>query len=413
MAVKSGLSNRHHKRDGAAKASITQALLVWYDTHRRDLPWRAKPGTASDPYRVWLSEIMLQQTTVAAVKPYYAAFLKRWPDVRELATASLDEVLGAWAGLGYYSRARNLHRAAQTIAREMDGACPRSSAELKQLPGIGGYTAAAIAAIAFGERAAAMDANAERVIARLFAVEEPLPKAKPKLASMAEPLVPVERPGDFAQALMDLGSNICSVKNPLCGQCPVALHCRARTMGIAEELPRKAPKRARATKRGAAFVAFDRSGAVYLVRRAETGLLGGMLQPPLGEWSEVFPERARAIEEAPFMGDWVEQSGFVRHVFTHFVLELQVWVARFKSRPNGEGTWLTPKELNGAALPTVMRKVIDHALDQGGPLFEFSLSSPASREAAREGDPFVESRAKSSRKRFPSRRDAVAPRRRE
>jgi len=367
------------------KASVADKLLAWYDSHRRDLPWRAKAGETADPYRVWLSEIMLQQTTVTAVGPYYRKFLARWPDVKTLAAASQDEVLGAWAGLGYYSRARNLHRAAGIVAAEMDGVFPRASGELRKLPGVGAYMAAAIAAIAFNERAAAMDANAERVLARLFAVEAPLPKSKPQLASMAETLVPVERPGDFAQALMDLGSNVCTVKNPLCGQCPVALHCRARAMGIAEQLPRKAPKRARPLKRGAAFVAFDPEGAVYLVRRPEKGLLGGMLEPPLGEWTGAFPKKALAVEQAPFIGNWNEKPGFVRHVFTHFVLELQVWAARFKSRPNGEGTWLTPEQLKGAALPTVMKKVIGHAFDEGGSLFESLLSSPAERTKSARG----------------------------
>jgi A/G-specific adenine glycosylase len=358
-----------HSRPKASKASVSGDVLAWYDVHRRDLPWRAKRGETSDPYRVWLSEIMLQQTTVAAVGPYYRKFLERWPDVAALARASQDEVLGAWAGLGYYSRARNLHRAAKIVCEEFGGAFPRRSAELRELPGIGAYTAAAIAAIAFGERAAAMDANAERVIARLLAFEEELPKGRAKLASMAETLVPEQRPGDFAQALMDLGSNVCLVKNPPCRECPVAVHCRARAMGIAQELPRKAPKRARPLKRGAAFVAFDRQSAVYLVRRPEQGLLGGMLEPPLGKWTEAFPVRAKAVEEAPFVGDWVEKPGFVRHVFTHFVLELQVWAAMFNSRPNGEGTWFTPEQLKSAALPTLMRKVIEHARDEGVPLF--------------------------------------------
>ena len=178
---------------------------------------------------------------------------------------------------------------------------------------------------------------------------------------------------------MDLGSDVCTVKKPLCPQCPIAVHCRARAMGMAEQLPRKAPKRARPLKRGAAFVALDARGAVYLVRRPEKGLLGGMLEPPLGKWSEAFPVRAEAVVEAPFMGNWVEKSGIVRHVFTHFVLELQVWVARFKSRPNGEGVWLLPQELKGAALPTVMRKVIEHALDEGGPLFAVQSSAADER----------------------------------
>jgi A/G-specific adenine glycosylase len=234
---------------------------------------------------------------------------------------------------------------------------------LRKLSGVGAYTAAAIAAIAFGERVAAVDANAERVFARLFALTEPLPKAKAKLASMAEPLVPVERPGDFAQAVMDLGSAICLPKRPLCGQCPIAPHCRGRSMGIAEELPRKPSKRARTLKRCAAFVAFDRDGAVYLMRRPEKGLLGGMLEPPFGKWSKAFPEKPKAVEEAPFVGNWIEKSGFVRHVFTHLVWEVVVYAARFNRRPNGEGMWLTQRELERAALPTVMRKIIAHARD--------------------------------------------------
>jgi A/G-specific adenine glycosylase len=240
---------------------------------------------------------------------------------------------------------------------------------LRNLPGIGAYTSAAIAAIAFGERVAAMDANAERVIARLFAVEEPLPKSRSKLAALAAPLVPEQRAGDFAQALMDLGSGVCTPKRPLCGQCPLAAHCLARMRDIAEQLPRKAAERARPLKRGAAFVALDGRDAVYLVRRPEEGLLGGMLQPPLGAWVEDFPGPQRALEEAPFHGHWVKQSGVVRHGFTHFQLEMEVYVARFAHRPNGEGRWLEGNELSRAALPTVMRKVIQHALEDAGPLF--------------------------------------------
>src|SRR5689334_8973545 len=321
------LKTRQNRRRKQAEASPAAALLAWYDVHKRDLPWRAKPGEAADPYRVWLSEIMLQQTTVAAVAPYYRAFLKRWPNVKRLAAASLDDVLGAWAGLGYYSRARNLHRAAQVVAGEMGGVFPSSAEALRELPGVGSYTAAAIAAIAYGERVAAMDANAERVIARLFAVEEPLPNAKAKLAALAEPLVPEPRPGDFAQALMDLGSGVCVSKKPLCDACPLARFCDARRLGIAETLPRKVPKAARPLKRGAAFVAFDRNGAVYVERRPANGLLGAMLQPPLGAWREDFLHRDEALKEAPFSGTWRKQAGLVRHGFTHFELEMEVYVA--------------------------------------------------------------------------------------
>jgi A/G-specific adenine glycosylase len=365
MAV---LKAKQHRRRATSKARAGDALLAWYDVHRRDLPWRAKPGQASDPYRVWLSEIMLQQTTVAAVAPYYRSFLARWPDVRRLAAASQDDVLSAWAGLGYYSRARNLYRAAQMVTSEFGGVFPDNSAALRQLPGIGAYTAAAIAAIAFGERVPAMDANAARVMARLFAIQEKLPQAKAKLALLAVPLVPKDRPGDFAQGLMDLGSAICLPRRPLCGECPLAADCKARRLGIAENLPVRAAKRARPLKRGAAFVALDGNGAVYLVRRPENGLLGAMLQPPLGAWRANFPDRKTALAEAPFTGAWSKKPGFVRHGFTHFELEMEVYVGRFHARPNGEGIWLPAADIGSAALPTVMRKLIDHALDTDAPL---------------------------------------------
>jgi len=359
----------HHRRASRKKASTTDALLTWYDANRRDLPWRAKPGESADPYRVWLSEIMLQQTTVAAVAPYYRAFLKRWPNVNRLAAASMDEVCGAWAGLGYYSRARNLWRAAQVVANKHGGVFPKTVDDLRALPGVGAYTAAAIAAIAFGERAAAMDANAERVVSRLFAVEELLPQARARLAELGLTLVPEQRPGDFAQALMDFGSLICLAKRPRCVSCAVAQSCTAFRLGIAESLPRKAAKRPRPLKRGAAYVALDGKGAVYLERRPENGLLGGMLQPPLGAWGEAFPKQDRALEAAPFTGAWTKKLGFVRHGFTHFELEMEVYVANFSRRPNGEGFWLGAIELQRAALPTVMRKVLEHALDEDVPLF--------------------------------------------
>jgi A/G-specific adenine glycosylase len=362
-------NSSHHKGSNAKKASAAGHLLAWYDRHRRDLPWRAKPGETADPYRVWLSEIMLQQTTVTAVAPYYRAFLKRWPDVKRLAAADLDDVCGVWAGLGYYSRARNLHRAAQAVVRDHGGRFPRTSGELRALPGVGAYTAAAIAAIAFGEPVAAMDGNAQRVIARLRAVQDQLPKAKAKLASLGQALVPRDRPGDFAQALMDLGSSVCVSKRPRCEACPLASICEGRRRGIAATLPRKAAKRARPLKRGAAFVALDRAGAIYLVRRPEKGLLAGMLQPPLSEWESSFPSTARAVSEAPFSGAWERKPGFIRHGFTHFELELEIYVCRFRSRPNGEGFWLTPPEFARAPVPTVMRKAIDHAVDDDLPLF--------------------------------------------
>ena len=344
-------------------------LLAWYAINKRDLPWRAKAGR-QHPYKVWLSEIMLQQTTVAAVKPYYTAFRKRWPSVRALADAPLDDVLGAWAGLGYYSRARNLHAAARVVTREHGGKFPATAAALRRLPGVGGYTAAAIAAIAFDEPVAAMEANGLRVMARLFAVEEPLPKAATRITELAQTAVPVDRPGDFAQALMDLGSAICTPRAPDCPHCPLNKVCEARRLGLQDALPRKVAKAARPLKRGAAFVAVDARGAIYLERRPERGLLGGMLQPPLGAWNAHFPDMDEAREQAPFTGAWRRRAGVVRHGFTHFELEMEVYVATFRARPNGAGTWIAQDALSTAALPTVMRKVIDHALDEGGPLFQ-------------------------------------------
>jgi A/G-specific adenine glycosylase len=348
-------------------------LLAWYDVHRRVLPWRAPPGRRADPYRVWLSEIMLQQTTVQAVAGYYRKFLTLWPDVGALAAARQEEVLGAWAGLGYYARARNLHAAAKIVAQEMGGKFPTTAQGLRALPGIGEYTAGAISAIAYDERQSAMDANAERVIARLYAVREAMPGAKPKLRALNQALVPQKRAGDFVQALMDLGAAICTPKRPACGTCPWQKDCAAWTLGIQEELPVKAPKAARPLKRGAAFVARDRGGAILLVKRPDKGLLGAMLQPPLGPWSAKFPAAQEAMAQAPFKAAWKKRPGLVRHGFTHFELEIEVYGVTVSKRPRAEGQWLESAMLSTAALPTVMRKIIEHAQD--GPLFAQTSSA--------------------------------------
>jgi len=350
-----------------SKPGLSQKLLAWYDIHRRVLPWRAPKGRRADPYRVWLSEIMLQQTTVQAVGNYYRKFLALWPRVSALADAKQEEVLAAWAGLGYYARARNLHAAAKMVAHEMGGVFPTSAQALRALPGVGGYTSAAIAAIAYDERQAAMDANAERVIARFYAVETPMPKAKPELHRLCAALVP-ERAGDFAQALMDLGSAICTPKRPACGNCPWTDECRARKRGIKERLPVKAPKMARPLKRGAAFVAHDGSGAVLLVKRPDKGLLASMLQPPLGPWTEAFPSSDKALRQAPFAAKWKKRPGIVRHGFTHFELEVEVYVTEVAKRPKLT-MWVEGERLGSVALPTVMRKIVEHGLDNGGPLF--------------------------------------------
>jgi A/G-specific adenine glycosylase len=346
------------------------ALLAWYDVHRRVLPWRAPAGRHADPYHVWLSEIMLQQTTVQAVAGYYRKFLTRWPTVAALAAAPLDDVLAAWAGLGYYARARNLHKCAVEVAQHRGGKFPDTAAELKALPGIGAYTAGAIAAIAFDRREAAMDANAERVVARYFAMDEPFPRGKIRLRQLGHDWVPDKRAGDFAQALMDLGSAICTVKRPACGTCPIAKGCAARAKGIAETLPVKAPQMERPLKRGAAFVAV-RDGAVLLVKRPEKGLLASMLEPPLGPWTEKFPKGAAALSQAPFPADWKKLPGVVRHGFTHFELEIEVWTAPLDGRvkPGHDGKWVPIERLGEVALPTVMRKIIAHALPDNGPLF--------------------------------------------
>lgn len=402
-------------------------LLRWYDRHARVLPWRAAKGVRADPYRVWLSEIMLQQTTVQAVAGYYRRFLERWPDVQALAAAPLDDVLAAWAGLGYYARARNLHAAAKMVAGPLNGAFPKSVDELRKLPGVGLYTAGAIAAIAFDVRAVAMDANAERVIARYFAVRDPLPKAKAELKRRAETILPDARAGDFAQALMDLGAAICTPKRPDCKNCPWTDGCAGRAEGLQEVLPVKGEKPPRPLKRGAAFVVRDAKGAVLLVRRPEKGLLGGMMQPPLGPWTEDFPGPKEALLQAPFRADWKKHAGVVRHGFTHFELEIEVYVAVVPSpnispchsrpsramRGEGKGTqasksgrsstpgspslgsltqsspgmttmfWIEERKLKDAALPTVMRKVIAHGLDEGGPLFSQAKSSGAKSSQAR------------------------------
>ena len=268
---------------------IADAVLAWYDRERRRLPWRAEHGEAPDPYRVWLSEIMLQQTTVKAVLPRYDLFLRRWPDVAALARAELGEVLAAWAGLGYYARARNLHACARVVAERHGGKFPEDEAALRRLPGVGDYTAAAIAAIAFGKRATPVDGNIERVVARLFAVTTPLPAAKTEIRALAETLTPETRSGDFAQAMMDLGATICTPRRPACGLCPVRPDCRGYADGLAEALPYREAKGERPVRRGATFVAVRADGAVLLRERPLHGLLGGMLETPSSPWEEAEP----------------------------------------------------------------------------------------------------------------------------
>jgi A/G-specific adenine glycosylase len=355
------------KRDASACAEPDPNLLLsWYDRHRRRLPWRALPGEAPDAYRVWLSEIMLQQTTVKAVAPYYAKFLKSWPTVRKLAAAKLDDVLKAWAGLGYYARARNLHACAKAVVERHDGRFPDSEAALRELPGVGPYTAAAIAAIAFDRCAVAIDGNIERVIARLFVVETPLPAAKPEIRRLAETLVPQRRPGDFTQAMMDLGATICTPKRPACALCPWMDCCVARARGDQESFPRKAAKIEGQLRRGASFVATraDGQGNQYVLVRSRppNGLLGGMTEVPSTAWSQDFDESA-ALVEAPLKAQWRRLPGMVEHGFTHFPLRQSVYVAKVpaKTRAPAGMRWVALADLPGEALPNVMRKVVAHA----------------------------------------------------
>jgi A/G-specific adenine glycosylase len=336
------------------------AVLAWWDRHRRDLPWRARPGAATDPYKVWLSEIMLQQTTVAAVTPYFSAFLARWPNVGLLAQASSEEVMRAWAGLGYYSRARNLHACAKIIAGAFGGRFPATEALLRELPGIGPYTAAAIAAIAFGQRAAAIDGNVTRVIARLFAIETPLPAAQAEIKARAEDMVPAERPGDFAQAMMDLGAMVCTPRRPSCGMCPLRDVCLGSASGHAEMLPRKAPRPLRPLRRGAAFFVRRRDGAVLVRTRPDKGLLGGMVELPGSLWETDFDE-VLAPSQAPLRAPFRKLESCIDHAFTHFALRLSIYVADVTNNrraPNGY-RWTPARELDNEAFPGVMRKVIE------------------------------------------------------
>ncbi len=334
-------------------------LLAWYDSHRRALPWRALPGQIPDPYAVWLSEIMLQQTTVTAVKPYYEAFLNRWPDVGALAAAPVEEVMKAWAGLGYYSRARNLHACAKAVAGEHGGIFPGDEEALRKLPGIGPYTAAAIAAIAFGRRAVVVDGNVERVVARLWRIETPMPAAKTEMRARAAEITPQLRAGDFAQAMMDLGATLCSPKNPACSLCPLNAHCAAFKVGDAATFPRRAAKTQRPQRLGAVFYLRRADGHVLLRTRPPRGLLGGMTEFPGTLWSADF-DQAQALNHAPVKAAWKKQMRQVEHVFTHFALKLDVYVAQVKASANApEGARFVPEnKLDDEALPSLMRKVI-------------------------------------------------------
>ena len=367
----------------AEQAPIAGPLLEWYDRERRHLPWRAPQGVAPDPYHVWLSEIMLQQTTVKAVTPRYAGFLRRWPTVAALAGAELGDVLAAWAGLGYYARARNLHACARAVVERHGGKFPATESELRKLPGVGDYTAAAIAAIAFDVPATPVDGNVERVVVRLFAVTTPSPQAKGEIRALAATLTPSKRPGDFVQAMMDLGATICTPRRPACGLCPSRSVCRAYAQGLAEALPYRAGKEERPVRRGVAFVAHRDDGAVLLRERPLKGLLGGMLEVPATPWAEGETNAANAWAHAPVEAEWGRLMGRVEHTFTHFHLELDVYRADVDSdvmlneaaRPE-RCRWVARRDLATAALPSVMHKILAHAFETEDRRIRANASSP-------------------------------------
>ena len=340
-------------------AEVSQRLLGWYDRSARVMPWRVAPdarkaGVWADPYRVWMSEVMLQQTTVAAVTAYFQRFIARWPTVADLAAAQDAEVMAEWAGLGYYARARNLLACARAVVRDHGGVFPDSAAGMRALPGVGPYTAAAVAAICYDEPAVVVDGNVERVMAWLFAVQHPLPGAKAELVRLAGLVTPALRPGDHAQAVMDLGATICTPRNPACGICPLLGICEAQRLGIAAELPRKLAKAEKPVRQGVAWVAV-RGAQVLVERRVERGLLGGMLGFPSDGWDG-------STLGAPFAADW-QSLGAVKHTFTHFHLVLQVLVADAAANPTrGEYMQLNPDDL-----PTLMRKAYDLAFPDKTP----------------------------------------------
>lgn len=342
-------------------SKISDKLLAWYDKHHRTLPWRVSPedgkaGVLPDPYHVWLSEIMLQQTTVTAVKPYFDKFLKLWPNISDLAETSNESIMQAWAGLGYYSRARNLKKCAELIENEYKGRFPDNEAELIKLPGVGPYTAAAIASISFQEPVAVVDGNIERVFSRLFTIDTPLPQAKVPIKEKVAKHLSKERPGDFAQGLMDLGSSICTPKKPNCLLCPLQDLCKASKLGTQETYPIKAPKKVKPKRVGAAYVIEDKDGAIYLQKRPETGLLGGMSEVPTTDWNSN-KDGATDVLSAPISADW-QEKGHIRHVFTHFELTLSVYYTSVSKRPYLNGWWSTPTQIAREALPNLMKKAI-------------------------------------------------------
>jgi A/G-specific adenine glycosylase len=338
---------------------LITSLLNWYDCHGRTLPWRVRNGLG-DPYKVWLSEVMLQQTTVVTVQPYFKEFIKRWPSLKALANAELDDVLHAWQGLGYYTRAHNLHKCAKIILVKYEGKFPDNEEDLIRLPGIGSYTAAAIAAIAFGRPSAPVDGNIVRVISRLMNLQTPLPALRLEVNSLFAPIVPINRPGDFVQAIMDLGATICLPRNLKCGQCPWLQFCAGQKYDKAEKLPVRAPKKKKPTRRGVVFWLENTAGKILLRRRPEKGLLGGMMEFPSTDWREKAWDVEEATKMAPFNVKWHPLLGTVHHTFTHFNLELTVFLGHTGLKQEWLDVWSRPEYFANYALPTLMKKIAKH-----------------------------------------------------
>ncbi len=340
-------------------------LRQWYLKNHRLLPWRAEPGQCVDPYKVWLSEIMLQQTTVATVKSYFLKFIEIWPSLDDLADSSQEEVLAQWAGLGYYSRARNLHKCAQIIQNDYGGKFPETEAALLKLPGIGAYTAAAITAIAFQKRAVVVDGNIERIVARLFNIETPLPQAKVDIKLATANITPDKYSGDFAQGMMDIGASICTPKAPKCLLCPISSYCMAKKIGKAETLPKKEPKKVKPVRRAYFYWIENKEGEVWFIKRPEKGLLGGMPALPSTNWDSA-KENGKKFEEAKaelhqdIAIKGIEAKGQITHVFTHFKMEAKLICIKkeeLNDFPN-EGYWVSEKDVDGLGLPTLLQKVI-------------------------------------------------------
>jgi len=346
--------------------SMRRALLNWYEAEGRTLPWRIRPadreaGIIADPYKIWLSEIMCQQTTTTAASPYWHKFLKTWPSVADLAKAPRDDVLTAWAGLGYYARARNLHKCAQVVWDDYGGVFPLREAELLKLPGIGPYSAAAIASICYGEATNVVDGNVERVVSRIFCVETEMPKAKPEIRKLAAQLADPKQPGDYAQALMDLGAHICKPKNPKCGACPWRSECRACKSGTMENYPKRKPKTERPVRYGAVFFIEDK-GKIWLQQRPDKGLLGGMMELPGTEWTSLKADITSLLAQAPVKSNWQEVDAEVKHIFTHFTLYLTVFTAH--AAMDTFEICADLDTLEEYALPSLMRKAIALANSQ-------------------------------------------------